>query len=213
MARRSHDWDAIYKDYSLGQMSFRAIAAKHGLSHSAIHKRAQEEQWVQDKTFEVRAKTRAALAVDSVRAEQVDKVDTAVNQPRPEATPAEIEAAVEVNLRVVREHRKAIKRGQQLVQVLSQQLSSAAEHRDDLVADVMADTSLSTKERYNYLKAVQLPTHSGVLRDLTLALKNLIPLERQAYSLDEAGAGLGSPDAIVIEFRRNKPPEESDGTD
>ncbi|MNG38877.1 hypothetical protein D3C84_1267350 [compost metagenome] len=38
------------------------------------------------------------------------------------------------------------------------------------------------------LKAVSLPLHAGVIRDLSTALKNLIPLERQAYNLDEVSS-------------------------
>jgi hypothetical protein len=35
------------------------------------------------------------------------------------------------------------------------------------------------------LKAVSLPTHAGVLRDLSIAQKNLIYLERQAFNLND----------------------------
>lgn len=35
------------------------------------------------------------------------------------------------------------------------------------------------------LKAISLPSHAGVLRDLSTALKNLVPLERQAYNIKD----------------------------
>ena len=39
------DWEAIEADYRAGRCSVRDIAARHGVSHTAINKRARAEGW------------------------------------------------------------------------------------------------------------------------------------------------------------------------
>lgn len=43
----------------------------------------------------------------------------------------------------------------------------------------------TSRRRTQLMRLVSLASHAGVLRDLSAAMKNLIPLERQAYNLDE----------------------------
>jgi predicted DNA-binding protein YlxM (UPF0122 family) len=48
MARRSDiDWDAMARDYRTAKFTLREIAAKHGVSHQAIAKRAKAKEWKQ----------------------------------------------------------------------------------------------------------------------------------------------------------------------
>lgn len=180
--RKPIDWEAIEREYRVGQLSLRALAEKHGCTAAAISKKAKEKGWVRDASQEVRERTRAALLAQPKEA-GVDGVNTTVNAP----TPADIETAVQTNLQVIGRHRRDIAKGHGLVSMLFQQLEDAATHREEIEDAICEETKgdENTRRRNQMLKLVGLPTHAGVLRDLSTALKNLIPLERQAYNLDE----------------------------
>lgn len=174
--RKTYDWDAIEKEYRLGQKSLRTLSTEFGPSPGAISKRAKKYGWTQDKTKEVLQKTRAALL------KETPPGNTEGNTP----TREDIDRAVQSNIEVIRGHRASIKKAHDLVSVLAGQLENAAELRDELETAAEEETAAdsTTKRRTMMMKAVSLPTHAGVLRDLTMALKNLIPLERQAFNLD-----------------------------
>lgn len=52
--RKTPDWEAIEREYRAGQLSIRQIAANHGVTDTAIRKRAKSEEWVRDLTVKVR---------------------------------------------------------------------------------------------------------------------------------------------------------------
>lgn len=56
------DWEAIESAYRAGSLSIRAIAEKHGVSHTAINNRAAKEGWQRDLTQKVRAATQANVS-------------------------------------------------------------------------------------------------------------------------------------------------------
>ena len=194
-ARKQIDWEVIEKLYRTGQMTVRAIALKHGISHVAIVKKAQREDWIQDKSEEVRQKTKAALL--SYQREITKKVTT--------PTKEEIDIAVQTNVAVVTEHRIGIKSSQKLVYLFQEQLKEAATKRGEIEEAIIDETKAEEgkadqKRRNAMLKAVSLPSHSGVLRDLTIAQKNLIYLERQAFNIDDNGKGDEPVEEIKIRF-------------
>ena len=189
MSKPTIDWEAIEREYRVGQLSLRALATKHGTTAGAISKKAKAGEWVRDASQEVRERTRAALLTEPRKANNKkeegggNSVSTSGNTP----THEDIEVAVQTNLQVINRHRRDIAKGHGLVSMLFQQLESAAQEREDLENLIEEETKDddSSLRRNRMLKAISLPTHAGVLRDLSTALKNFIPLERQAYNLDE----------------------------
>ncbi|PIA74297.1 hypothetical protein CDR19_04335 [Ectopseudomonas toyotomiensis] len=187
--RKPIDWEAIERDYRVGQLSLRALATKHDTTPGAISKKAKANSWTQDASQEVRERTRAAL-LTAPRKEQESKETpngNSVSSDGNAPTPADIETAVQTNLQVIGRHRRDIAKGHGLVAMLFQQLEEAATHREEIEDAICEETKgdENSRRRNQMLKLVGLPTHAGVLRDLSTALKNLIPLERQAYNLDE----------------------------
>lgn len=188
-SKKAIDWEAIERDYRVGQLSLRALATKHGTTAGAISKKASAGNWVKDASQEVRERTMAALLTEprkeKAREETGDgnTVSSGGNAP----TQGDIEVAVQTNLQVITRHRRDIAKGHGLVNLLFQQLESAATSRDELEDAVIDETAgdENSQRRNRMLKALSLPTHAGVLRDLSTALKNLVPLERQAYNLDD----------------------------
>ena len=86
--RKSIDWELIERDYRAGQFAVVEIGRQHGLSHTAINKRAKRDGWTRDLTDNVRKEVPARLASDEV-------------SPEPER--AAIEPAVARGVEVVRE--------------------------------------------------------------------------------------------------------------
>lgn len=183
--KQTIDWDAIERDYRVGQMSLRALATKHQVTPGAISKKAKAKAWVQDASQEVRERTRAALLTTPEATETVSGNTVSIEGNAP--TRADIDTAVSTNLTIIHGHRRDIAAGRGLVGMLFQQLGEAARDREDIENLIEEETKddENGQRRQKMLKAVSLPGHATVLRDLSTALKNLIPLERQAFSLDD----------------------------
>lgn len=174
MAEAAPDWDAIHAEYRAGQLSNVMLGKKYGVTEGAIRKRAKAEGWQKDLADAVRQQVKEKLVRDEVRA--------------PNARDREIvEAAATTGADVVRRHRRDISKGQDIVSMLFGQLEEAASNRAELEDAIEEETKNdeTTRRRTQLMRLVSLASHAGVLRDLSAAMKNLIPLERQAYNLDE----------------------------
>jgi hypothetical protein len=106
-----------------------------------------------------------------------------------EPTGRDIATAAVTNVLVVREHRRDIKKGRALASMLADQLNSAMVYRDDLQSEIDAETADDPARRISLSRAISLPAHAAILRDLSAAMKNFIPLERQAFGLDSNNEG------------------------
>lgn len=175
------DWEAIEQHYRAGVLSIREVAAMHGVSDTAIRKKAKELGWERDLTAKVQEKARAELVRGEVRSSHArDDVRTEREI---------VEQAALTVVTVVREHRKAIATGRDIVAVLTAQLLSAAGQRDALeqLIEIETQADASSDRRNKLYKAISLPSHASTARDLSLAMKNLIALERQAFNVPDVG--------------------------
>jgi hypothetical protein len=186
--RKRIDWEPIEKEIRLSQKSLRTIAKQYKITAGAISKRMKSRNIVRDKSEEVRKRTNAALITIGNKNGNTDG-----NTP----TESDIDNVVKANIEIITGHRKQIAKGRQITELLFNQLHEAAENRieieDDITADTTGDGEGNTKGSYQrrlrMLKAVSLPGHASTMRDLSQALKNLIPLERIAFNLDAADNG------------------------
>lgn len=91
----SPDWEAIESAYRAGSLSIRAIADKHGVSDTAIRKRATQNGWQRDLTEQVQKATRQKLVRKEVRndgsREHVRTDEEIVNEAADEAASVVIE--------------------------------------------------------------------------------------------------------------------------
>ena len=175
--RKQYDWEAIEREYRLGQKSMRTLAEEFGPNVSNISRRAKKEGWVQDKTDEVRQRTNATLLAQQQR-----------NTP----TEDDIETAVRTNVEVITGQRIRIGKGQELIGILFDQLKEAAENRDEIEEAIIEETKgfgedgkPQYRRRNLMLKAVSLPSHAGVAKNLSSAIKDLNTQERIAFNIDE----------------------------
>ncbi len=173
------DWEAIEREYRAGQLSVLEIGRQHGVSHTAINKRAKQNGWKRDLSEQVRREARARL-VSEVSVEVSTQVSAAI------ARQAVDDAATRVVM-VTREHRQDIKAARTVAKALVEELAEVSEKRVEIEEDIEAETKKDKtgERRARMLKAVSLSTRSGIIANLALAFKNLIGLERQAFNMND----------------------------
>lgn len=178
MTTKQPDWEAIERAYRAGSLSIRTIAERHGVSDTAIRKKAKALGWARDLSDQVRKEVRSKLVRGEVRNDQGANCELDAEI---------IEEAAEEGARVVRSHRRDIRKATNLANLLMDDLLSTIQRREEIEEDIEAETSEDNNgmRRASMLAAVSLPSNSKTLFQLSSAMKNLQVLERQAYSLDE----------------------------
>lgn len=169
------DWESIESHYRAGVLSLRQIGALEGVSEAVIRKRAKENGWSRDLTERVQQKVREKLIAEEVRSDPVHAAEI-------------VDSASDTVVRVVREHRGTIRQSRELLQTMLAQLQQAVVEREVLELAIESETEddQSPKRRNSMLRAVSLPTHVVALRDLSLTLRNLVALEREAFNIGDA---------------------------
>jgi hypothetical protein len=178
MTTKQPDWEAIERAYRAGSLSIRTIAERQGVSDTAVRKKAKVQGWARDLSDQVRKEVRSKLVRGEVRNDQGANCELDAEI---------IEEAAEEGARVVRSHRRDIRKATNLANLLMDDLLSTIQRREEIEEDIEAETSEDNNgmRRASMLAAVSLPSNSKTLFQLSSAMKNLQVLERQAYSLDE----------------------------
>lgn len=199
MARKSkYDIEAIGRDVRAGVLSLMEIARQHGCTDAYVHKLKKKHGWQRDLGPAVRKRSDAHLA------REVSK---------PNASDEEIIEAAANEVTAIRKiHRRDIRNSQKLVDTLATQLSTIIMNRDVFEDAIIDETeyhgekesktaeAARLRKRAQMLKAVSIPAHVAAMRDLSVAQKNLIPLERQAFNLDDDGRRPEIIDGIEIKL-------------
>ncbi|EPB7456763.1 hypothetical protein ACRR4W_000037 [Citrobacter freundii] len=175
------DWEAIETAYRAGVMSLREIASQHGISDTAIRKRAKKEEWTRDLAAKVKAK-----ADDLVRKREVRAKVRSENQISDREL---VEATAEAIANVRMEHRGDIKRARELANLLFSELSTECTDVEALhkLGELMLSPDEKGQDKLNdlYHKIISMPQRVKSMKDLSDTLKTLIGLEREAYSIKE----------------------------
>ena len=189
--RPSADWEAIEREYRAGQLSVSEIGRLHGVSHTAINKRAKKEEWARDLSSRVREAVSARLVSEEV------SIATEV---------AAIDLAAARGVKIIREHQSSIGRGQKLVNLLFEEMEQATTSISEIEDEIEIETAndKNTQRRTIMLKAVALPTRASTLSSLSAALKTLVGLERQAFNLDAPVLGADASQSDVPNEARRK---------
>jgi hypothetical protein len=166
------DWEGIEREYRAGQLSEAAIARQFGVSRAAIQKRAKKNNWSRDLTEKVRLEVAARLVAEGL-------------QPQREA--ATVEQAATRGVQLVLGHRSGLARLRTIAEKLAGQLEADSDDIKEIEAAIEEETAgdKSGERRARMLKAVSLGSRAGIAQQLSQVLKNLIPLERQAFNLDD----------------------------
>ena len=171
MTKAPTDWEAIEREYRAGQLSVSEIGRQHGVSHTAINKKAKANAWTRNLAARVKEAVSAALVSDGVSNANARQA---------------VETAAARVVEVVRSHRQDISAGRKLVATLFNELSEATENRYEIDEAIEAETAADTsgKRAAMMRRAVALPSRAATLLSLSGALKNIITLERQAFSIE-----------------------------
>jgi hypothetical protein len=207
--RKEIDWEAIQVAYLAGIASVRAIAKDHGVSHPAILKRAEAEGWERDLTAKVKARTAAKLIRETGYQDEGNrtgyhgKTDTDL-----------VENASEVQLAVIRMHQRRTAEAQSLADGMLAELRTIYATREELELAIEEDTAAGEGDtaaeakakrvrRDRLFHAIGLPSRAATLLNLTSSIQKLIPLERQARSIDDGQGNSPPPEATVNHVRDN----------
>lgn|SRR5574337_522927 len=192
MAKREVDWAGVEREYRAGQLSLAEIERKYKVSDTAIIKKAKKHGWKRDLAAQVRKKTMDKLVVgDAVGATSAEEI---------------VDMAAERATAVVTVHRADINKGREIVRTLFNELNELNKPEVlELVEDSIHEETkndINTKRRHTMLRAVSLPSRAGVIKALASALRDLVPLERQAFNLDPKNTDPKTPeDHVPVEER------------
>ncbi len=185
------DWELGEKLYRAGQLSIRIIASRIGCSDTALRKKARKEGWARDLSKKVSA---------AVRNELVRNPSSQPLAREPDArTEAQIiQEAAFTTIEVVRGHRVLLSRAKAIGERLFSQLDEASQNHAQITEDIrelmdpaieaatgQSKTALMARKA-RMLRAVELPAHSAVFRDLATAFEKFIRTEREAWGLDNS---------------------------
>lgn len=181
--KKSHDWEAIEREYRAGQLSVVEIGRQHGISHTAINKRAKRDNWSRDLTERVRKEVSTRLVSPEVSEANARQA---------------VELAAERGVLLVRQHRASLQKANNAVDRLLEELERHTVNIDEIEQAIEDETGgdKDGKRRAMMLKAVSLGSRANAAVALSSALRNVIPLERQAFNLDEPEGD----DRIVLNF-------------
>ena len=177
------DWERIELDYRAGIKTLRQIAAEHGITHTAINKRAKKDGWQRDLSKKIQRK-----ADELVSKAAVSKVVTTETRIA-ERELVEANAHAVANVRLA--HRTDIQRTRRITMALLEELEgqTGAEAVDLLskLGDMMRNPDKHGQDKLNdlYHKIISLPGRARTMKDLGESLRVLVALERQAFGLDD----------------------------
>lgn len=146
--RNAIDWGAIEADYRAGTLSNRQIADRHGVSESAIRKRAKDGEWV---------RTEGQSAHQSA------------HQPLAEILPPLDRQVRSADAGEARDH---VEHGREIASRMLDELDATTSHVGELVTMIEEETAddRDGKRRNAMLKAISLPSRAMTLKIIMQAL-------------------------------------------
>ena len=189
-ARKVVDWEGVERDYSIGILTLREIAAKYDVSHQAIDKKAKKIGWTRDLSKKI-----AAEAEKLVDRALVDKLVDSKKKSEKEIIEVNAQAVVDIKL----SHRKDISKGRKLVAMLFDELESTTIDREsyEKLGELMRSEDDNANDKLNdiYKKVIALPSRIDGVKKLSDALRVLVDKEREAFNI--VGAATPTDNAIA----------------
>jgi hypothetical protein len=180
------DWEGIERDYRAGILSIREIAQEHGISHTAIGKRATKDGWTRDLTAKIKAKAEALVSKDAVASEVASGNKVSEKEI--------VEANALVVAAVDRRHKATSKRGQELVDKLIAELEITTDNLEDFqkLGELLDKSGLNdngkwVEDKLNKIYHAVISTGGRVdsLKKLAETFEKFAKFERVAYRLED----------------------------
>ncbi len=185
------DVDRIAVDYSTGLLTLREIARRHGCAASRVVQLAQQHGWKQD--IRAKARLKAEHLLNSPEPPRTNGAEHALG-----AIASEVDQTAQAMAFIRHEHRGILKRGRTVMARLLQEVEEASHGQLFLELFEAAQRESDPEKKMDYLKRgaeklLTLPSRIYGINKLSVAAKNLIMLERQAFDLDAPDAGKPPP--------------------
>lgn len=173
------NWSDVEIDYRAAVKPLRLIAEEHGITEGAIRKRAKRDLWTRDLQEKIRQEAQARI-----ENETANKAGKAKNERQI------IQVNAEIQKDIVLTHRSDIGRARKLTMQLMEELE-AVTNSQELIAQLNAllntadEDDVMNKGAEVLKKVMSLGNRSSTLKALVDSLKSLIPLEREAFGVDD----------------------------
>lgn len=189
------DWELIERDYRAGLKTIRQIGEEHGVSHTAIQKRAKKDEWTRDIAERVQQRAR-----DLVAKKEVSKqVATERKLTDMETVREYSEVVSRVDLRQREDVQMALDNAlgmlRELVTLANPEFRSILEW----MAENFDETSPTFKDRANeaYRYIIDLAGRVKMAKELAAVHGVYVPLQRKMYRLDDDDAKKSTVDDLL----------------
>ncbi|WP_427183542.1 hypothetical protein ACL598_16885 [Bordetella bronchialis] len=178
--KKPPDWERIEADYRAGLLSVREIAARQGVSHVAIAKRAKRDGWERDLSAKIRAKAEALVTKATVTTE--------VSGNRKEQDAAVVDQGSEQLASVMLTQRRSVSRAHRLCMQLFAELEAQTNEPElfgqlgEFLREEGEDGA--RKRAAAYEKVLTFGSRVDGMKKLGETLKVLVGLERDIYGLN-----------------------------
>lgn len=211
-AKKAPDWATIEAEYRAGIKTLRQIAEAQGISHTAIRKRAEKEDWTRDLAAKIQAKAEALVSKSLVSKE--------VSAKKKVTEEAVVEAGAMAVYQVRTEHRTDIRRSRTMFQNLMGELEAVSTPEGQtLIEDLVqamnepadgGDLSDQAGKRIARMhetiqKVLSVPGRIAAGKQAVEMLEKCIRLEREAFGMT-SDDGKPAPQQQVIVI----PPKDTD---
>lgn len=180
-------------DYRAGVKSLRALSKEYGISASRITQIATEDGWERDLAAKIKAKTASKLNSLILNAN--------LNAEKRRITENEVvEANAQVQADIIMSHRADIRFARELVRKLTLEIEATTDGQDLLaqLSEILA-SQVSTDQARAFHRVIALPSRIGGVKNLVDALKSLVAMEREAFSISSTA----TPGQTLDAFLRN----------
>ena len=182
-AKNAPDWERIELDYRAGIKTLRQIAAEHGITHTAIGKRARSCDWVRDLSAKIQSKADELVSKTLVS----KQVSTETKVAERQIVDANAQAVADVRLA----HRRDIHRARRLTNALLDELEQQTDPETLVLlkelGEVMRAPDDKGMDKLNdlYHKVIELGERSKTMKVLAESLQKLVDMERTAFGMDK----------------------------
>jgi len=189
------DWELIERDYRAGLKTIRQIGEEHGVSHTAIQKRAKKDEWTRDIAERVQQRAR-----DLVAKKEVSKqVATERKLTDMETVREYSEVVSRVDLRQREDVQMALDNALGMLRELVALADPKFRSMLEWMAENFDETTPAFKDRANetYRYIIDIAGRVKMAKDLAAVHGVYVPMQRKMYRLDDDDAKKSTVDDLL----------------
>lgn len=182
MAKLTPDWEKIELEYRAGVLSIREIASNHGITDTAIRKKAKAQEWVRDIADKVQARAQKLVRDAEVRSKV--RTENAISECELIYESANIVADVQIS------HRADIRKLKDIKERLASELDVMPIDDENLLTGIKALKDLTDitaklidkeREAYNIQSAdkIQVEQSGSIQHNHNISLQDVLNARQQ----------------------------------